>query len=339
VIRGRRVALRPATPDDRHTIWSWAVAPDVAPHLFTNEPAPTFETFCADYKRHYFDAGDLRRGRCFLIRADGKELGHINSNEIDTRRGRTELDIWLAGEAACNRGLGPAAIETLADYLCRECGVVEFMMQPSSANRRAIRAYEKAGFRPLGLSLQEAIAEWGPADGPDAFHMVLRMPARVRAGVPGDLPFLRAMLYEAVYWQPGGPRPPLEEGLAPKELARLLREFGSRAGDAALVAEDRDGRPLGAAWFRLWTRDEPSYGFVDERIPELGIAVVPEARRRGIGAQLLRTLAIEAGRHGCDALSLSVAHGNPARGLYEALGFRERERDAGAATLCLELAR
>jgi hypothetical protein len=34
-----------------------------------------------------------------------------------------------------------------------------------------------------------------------------------------------------------------------------------------------------------------------------------------------------------------VAHGNPARRLYEALGFCEHERDAGAATLCLELAR
>jgi diamine N-acetyltransferase len=338
VIRGRRVALRPATPEDRRTVWSWAVAPDVAPHLFRQEPVPSFEGFCADYKRHYFDASDPLRGQCFLIRADGEELGQINSNPIDTRRGRTELDIWLAGEPACNRGVGSAAIETLANYLCREHGVVEFMMQPSSENRRAIRACQKAGFRTLDLPLQEAVDEWGPADGPDAHYMVLRMPARVRPGAPGDLPFLRAMLYEAVYWQPGGPSPSLEEGLAPEELARLLRDFGARAGDAALVAEDRDGRPLGAAWFRLWSRDEVSYGFVDERTPELGIAVVAGARGRGIGAQLLRTLAIEAGREGCDALSLSVAHGNPARRLYEALGFRERERDAGAATLCLELA-
>lgn len=339
MIRGRRVALRPATPTDRRSIWSWAVAPDVAPHLFRHEPVPTFEAFCADYKRHYFDGSDPRRGRSFLIRADGTELGQINSNEIDTQRGRTELDIWLAGEAACNRGLGPAAIETLADHLCREYGVVELMMQPSSNNPRAIRAYEKAGFRSLGLPLQEASAEWGPADGPDAHYMVLRLPARVRPGMPADLPFLRDMLYEAVFWNPDDPLPPLDEGLAPQELAKLLREFGSRPGDAALVAEGPDGRPLGAAWFRLWTRDEHSYGFVDERIPELAIAVVAEARGRGIGAQLLRCLILEAGREGCDALSLSVAHGNPARRLYEAIGFREREHDAGAATLCLELAR
>jgi RimJ/RimL family protein N-acetyltransferase len=339
MIRGRSVALRPAAPADRRTVWSWAVAPDVAPNLFRHEPVPTFEAFSADTKRHYFDASDPRRGQSFLIRAHGEELGQISSNDIDARRGRTELDIWLAGEAACNRGVGPAAIETLADHLCREYGVVEFMMQPSSNNPRAIRAYEKAGFRPLGLPLEQALAEWGPADGPDAFYMVLRMPALVRPGTPADLPFLRAMLYEAAYWSPDAPRPPLDEGLAPQELARLLREFGSRPGDAALVAESPDGRPLGAAWFRLWTRDEHSYGFVDERIPELAIAVVAEARGRGIGAQLLRSLVLEAGREGCNALSLSVAHGNPARRLYEALGFCEHGCDAGAATLCLELAR
>jgi RimJ/RimL family protein N-acetyltransferase len=338
VIRGHRVALRPAAPADRHTVWSWAVTPDVARHLYRHEPVPTFEDFCADMKRHYFDASDPRRGQCFLIRVHGEELGQISSNEIDERRGRTELDIWLAGEAACNRGVGPAAIETLADHLCREFGVVEFMMQPSSDNPRAIRAYEKAGFLPLGLSLEEAIAEWGPADGPDAFYMVRRMPARVRPGTPADLPFLRAMLYEAVYWSPDAPRPPLDEGLADEELAKLLREFGSRPGDAALVAESLDGRPLGAAWFRLWTRDQHSYGFLDERTPELAIAVAAGARGRGIGAQLLRSLVLEAGREGRDALSLSVAHGNPARRLYEALGFREREHDAGAATLCLQLA-
>ena len=107
MIRGRSVALRPAAPADRGTVWSWAAAPDVAPHLFRHEPVPTFEAFSADAKRHYFDASDPRRGQSFLIRDGGEEVGQISSNDIDAQRGRTELDIWLAGEAACNRGVGP----------------------------------------------------------------------------------------------------------------------------------------------------------------------------------------------------------------------------------------
>ena len=64
-----------------------------------------------------------------------------------------------------------------------------------------------------------------------------------------------------------------------------------------------------------------------------------EQRGRGIGAQLLRTLAVEAGRLGFARLSLSVERTNPARRLYERLGYREVGGVGGAATLLLELAR
>jgi ribosomal protein S18 acetylase RimI-like enzyme len=40
-------------------------------------------------------------------------------------------------------------------------------------------------------------------------------------------------------------------------------------------------------WSRCFTRDEPGYGFIDESIPELSIAVATDARGRGIGTALL----------------------------------------------------
>ena len=80
--------------------------------------------------------------------------------------------------------------------------------------------------------------------------------------------------------------------------------------------------PVGAAWYRLFRRDQPGYGFVDERTPELAIAVVPSKRGHGIGEQLLTSLIERARESGYDALSLSVEPGNPARKLYERHGFR-----------------
>ena len=56
-----------------------------------------------------------------------------------------------------------------------------------------------------------------------------------------------------------------------------------------LIAID-DGFPVGAAWYRLFRRDAPGYGFVDEETPELAIAVVPSRRGRGIGEALLEAL-------------------------------------------------
>lgn len=62
---------------------------------------------------------------------------------------------------------------------------------------------------------------------------------------------------------------------------------------------------------------------MDERTPELGIAVLPLYRRKGIGETLLRALMSEARQQGFTALSLSVAPHNRSRMMYERAGFRK----------------
>lgn len=140
------------------------------------------------------------------------------------------------------------------------------------------------------------------------------------------------MLYEAAYWRPGRERPPLEEGLARPDLIGLLADWG-RPGDAGVVAESADTGPLGAAWYRFWSEGDHSYGYVSPRIPELGIAVRPEARGRGIGSRLLLALLAEGRRRGVAELSLSVERDNPAARLYTRVGFRPIGAAGGAITM------
>ena len=78
------------------------------------------------------------------------------------------------------------------------------------------------------------------------------------------------MLHHAYYWRERDP------GKGPGPVARYVKGWG-KPGDTALIAVD-DGFPVGAAWYRLFTRDHPGYGFVDEETPELAIAVVPNRR-------------------------------------------------------------
>jgi len=96
----------------------------------------------------------------------------------------------------------------------------------------------------------------------------------VRNGGPQDLRFLRDMLHHAYYWR---------ERQADPLVQRYVRGWG-RPGDTAVIALE-GGFPVGAAWFRLFTTDEPGYGFVDEETPELAIAVVPT--KRGHGYELI----------------------------------------------------
>ncbi len=134
----------------------------------------------------------------------------------------------------------------------------------------------------------------------------------IRRGDAIDVPFLRDMLHHAYYWRENDP-------LASEPVARYVVNFGRR-GDSAVVAIE-DHRRVGAAWYRLFTADEPGFAFVDEGTPEATIAVVPSMRGRGIGSQLLTGLLDRAREEGFSALSLSVEKANPSIKLYERYGF------------------
>jgi ribosomal protein S18 acetylase RimI-like enzyme len=141
----------------------------------------------------------------------------------------------------------------------------------------------------------------------------------IRPATTDDAGFLKKMLYEAAAWNPDWPREQVIEALSDPMLDRYHRGWG-RSSDAGAIAEI-DGEPVGAAWYRLFTADEPGHGFVDAETPELGIAVEPLYRRKGIGETLLRALMSEARQRGVAALSLSVAVHNRSRMLYERAGF------------------
>ncbi len=144
---------------------------------------------------------------------------------------------------------------------------------------------------------------------------------RIRASVISDRPFLEEMLFDAFFWKADVARPPLSRFREEPAFASIFDAWG-RPGDRALIATSDDLR-LGAAWFRLWTPELHSYGFVAADTPEIGMAVAATHRSRGVGRALLRALIETARADGHPALSLSVSPENPARGLYESEGFRK----------------
>jgi ribosomal protein S18 acetylase RimI-like enzyme len=143
---------------------------------------------------------------------------------------------------------------------------------------------------------------------------------RIREAGPGDSAFLREVLYEAVW--PNEPRPPRKTLVDRPDLLNTLPDW-TRRGDAALIAEQ--DREVGAAWYRLFKQDDHAWGFVDVETPELGIALVPAFRGRGIGTALLDALAEHACRQGFPALSLCTNRTTKGHALrfFEGVGFVE----------------
>lgn len=136
----------------------------------------------------------------------------------------------------------------------------------------------------------------------------------LRRGGAQDVRFLRDMLRHAYYWKERAP------GGGPGPVQLYVKAWG-RPGDTAVIAI-QDGFPVGAAWYRLFSRERPGYGFVDEATPELAIAVVPSRRGGGIGSALLAALLERAREAGHPALSLCVDRRNAdAIRVYEHHGF------------------
>jgi len=126
------------------------------------------------------------------------------------------------------------------------------------------------------------------------------------------------MLYQALYVPEGQSAPPREVIHLP-ELSRYV-EGWKRKGDCGFLAIDAViGQPLGAVWVRLLMGENKGYGYVDDRTPELGIAVFPEYRGQGIGTKLLTHLFTSV--CGQSSISLSVSADNPAVKLYDRFGF------------------
>jgi GNAT superfamily N-acetyltransferase len=140
----------------------------------------------------------------------------------------------------------------------------------------------------------------------------------LRPAEASDEPFLREMLYRALFVPPG--QPPLPQSvLADPAIARYVEGWGTRRGDSGLVALVH-GVPVGAAWLRFFPTSDPGYGFVDESTPELSVAVLRDYRNKGIGSLLVARLL-----QGVDAASLSCDPANPAWRLYTRLGFAPLE--------------
>lgn len=118
-------------------------------------------------------------------------------------------------------------------------------------------------------------------------------------------------------------------------VSRYVDRWGRR-GDTAVIGLE-GATPVGAAWFRLYGGREPGFGFVDERTPELTVAVVPSRRHHGYGSALLSELLKRARAAGHAAISLSVDAGNPAIQLYERHGFRKVGEQGNIWTMRAEL--
>jgi aminoglycoside 6'-N-acetyltransferase len=136
-LHGERVTLRPLREDDLPPLVQMGQAPEIA-------------RWWPDIEELYLHR-KLERGTAFAIEEDGDLVGFAQWWENDGADFRhAGIDLFLAPERH-GRGLGRDAVRTLARWLVDERGHHRITIDPALANDRAIRCYEAAGFRRVGV--------------------------------------------------------------------------------------------------------------------------------------------------------------------------------------------
>lgn len=139
-LAGPRLALRPIEEDDLADLLRIVSSPAVARWWSAHDPTTV--------RRWLAEDDETTR---WAILHEGAVVGKIQAyEEADPEFRHAGLDLFL-DERAHGRGLGAEAIRVVASWLFEERGHHRLVIDPAVANERAIRCYESAGFRRVGV--------------------------------------------------------------------------------------------------------------------------------------------------------------------------------------------
>lgn len=131
------MTLRSVTDADRVRLTEIRHEPAVVSRWHVPEPGE-FEAF-------------LDQDTTLVIEVDGEPIGAIQFHEeADPMYRHAGIDLFVSG-ARHNQGFGSEAVAILARHLIHDRGHHRLTIDPAADNAAAIRAYEKVGFRRVGV--------------------------------------------------------------------------------------------------------------------------------------------------------------------------------------------
>ena len=142
VLAGDGFDLRPPRPGEVARVVEAITSDPVASAWWGADPAVVMR---------WFEEDDVD---VLLVCTDDGPAGIITYTEVNDPDYRSAgIDIGLLSDRI-GRGMGSAALRLLARWLFEERGHHRLTIDPAVANERAVRAYEKVGFKRIGVARQ-----------------------------------------------------------------------------------------------------------------------------------------------------------------------------------------
>ena len=161
--------LRSIRAEDAEAYWEQGFGVDSEVDRLTGSRSDFTREEVLAYFRNCLEAED--RADFLIIGPDGRILGESVVNEIDwkTRCGNFRIAIFRSDN--CGKGIGSWAVRMTRDFAFEALGLHRLELDVFSFNPRAVRAYEKSGFRREGVR-RDAVLD-GTAYGDDILMAIL----------------------------------------------------------------------------------------------------------------------------------------------------------------------
>ncbi len=139
-----RLYLRPLSLEDAtQTYADWLNDPEVNEFLTTK--SATLESI-RTYIQDQLDQSDVEFYGIFLTDGD-THIGTIKLEGIHPQEGHATITIMIGDKAFWGAGYGPEAMRRLMRHAFDDLGLSEIRLGVLARNERAVRAYQKLGFR------------------------------------------------------------------------------------------------------------------------------------------------------------------------------------------------
>ena len=322
VIQSERVLLRPPRESDlAESLRVWT--PELR-HMYggslTSERRPSLED-----RQHWLERAGREPTAHLSVEVDGHYIGHVGLTIADESNKRGRFVIGIESPQCWGKGYGTEVTRLILRHAFETLDLHRVELGVAAYNARAIRCYEKAGFRHEGVERDSFFVDgkWHDdllmailREDWEELHQVAREGGvRIRVFTVND--------YDQVakLWRAAGlsPRPSDTRDEVAKKLRRdpdlfLVACDGERI--IGTVSEIRSGG---------WIVGTVIGGWDGRRGWIYRMAVHPDCQRRGIGSALMRELEERLRAEGALAINVIYNTDNSrARAFYCSLGYEAR---------------
>jgi RimJ/RimL family protein N-acetyltransferase len=152
MISGNRVTLSPKNLSDAPRDYLWQKDAEL---MALNGSTPLTVSFI-QYLMRYATGRQKSNARFLSIKiiSDGRHIGNCAIYDTDRSRSETNIGIFIGERDYWGKGYGTDAVKTLSGYVFNEMDLRHINLKTLESNARALRCFDKCGFKVCGSLLQ-----------------------------------------------------------------------------------------------------------------------------------------------------------------------------------------